>query len=58
MMESKAARRLELKKITHELEQIVESKGWRQRHTPTEVATMRKAIQLLYDYKELCGEEE
>lgn len=58
MMEEKAARRMELARVINGMQEILLHRGWRQIHTPEEVMTMRKALQLLYDYEELCGEEE
>lgn len=58
MLEEKAARRLELRKIVKELTELSQDKGWRAQHTPAQTITLRKAIQLLHDYRELCGEEE
>lgn len=58
MLEEKAARRLELRKVIKELTELSQSKGWRAQHTSAQAATIKKAIQLLYDYRELFGEEE
>ena len=58
MLEEKAARRLELRKIIRELTELSQNKGWRAQHTPAQSATLRKAIQLLHDYRELYKEEE
>lgn len=58
MLEEKAARRLELRKIIKELTELSQDRGWRTKHTPAQTATLRKAIQLLHDYRELYREEE
>lgn len=58
MLEEKAARRLELRKVVKELTELLQSKGWRAQHTPAQTVTIKKAIQLLYDYRELYREEE
>lgn len=58
MLEEKASRRLELRKIIKELTELSQNKGWRAQHTPAQSTTLRKAIQLLHDYRELYKEEE
>lgn len=57
MLEEKAARRLELRKVIKELTELSQDKGWRAKHTLAQFATLKKAIQLLHDYREIFVEE-